>query len=54
LKKEFASALRASFAQLSSAESRVSHNCVCFGFLGLAMFLDVPRFSAFETLLFQL
>jgi hypothetical protein len=53
-KTVFACALTSSFAQVSVAESRVSRSCVCFGFLGLAMFLVSPGFSAFENGLFQL
>jgi hypothetical protein len=53
-KTVFASALTSSFAQVSFAESRVSRSCVCFGFLGLALFWFAPGFSAFESGLFQL
>jgi hypothetical protein len=53
-KTVFASALTSSFAQISVAESRVSRSCVCFGFLGLALFFVAPGFSAFESGLFQL
>ena len=38
-----------SFGPVSVAESRVSRSCVGFGFSGLAPFLAVPGFSAFET-----
>jgi hypothetical protein len=54
LKKTFCFTLTSSFAQISVAESRVSRSCVCFGFLGLALFWFAPEFSAFESGLFQL
>jgi hypothetical protein len=46
--------LTSSFAQLSFAELRVFHSCVCFGFLGLEQsFLELGLLG-FGTLLFQL
>jgi hypothetical protein len=50
LKKQVvACALTSSFAQVSVAELRVFRSCVCFGFLGLALFLVALGFLAFET-----
>jgi hypothetical protein len=50
----FGAELTSSFAQVFFAESRVSRSCVCFGFLGLALFLFALGFLAFEIGLFQL
>jgi hypothetical protein len=53
-KTGFGAELTSSFAQVFSAESRVSRSCVCFGFLGLALFFHAPQFWESESELFQL